>query len=170
MNRVAFEIMQHEGDGGYEDDDVWLDPAIDPMSYTPREDLVDGVAIMSVSFADVITGTVSEDEGAVLNVPFVAGYFRSADSYVNIVSSLCYAGDADADGDVDDDDLSLLLAHWGQDTDCQYGEFSGVVPVNDDDLSLLLANWTGSTVIPEPATLSLLAVSAMILQRHRRGW
>ena len=40
--------------------------------------------------------------------------------------------------------------------------------VDDSDLSLLLANWTGSTAVPEPATLSLLAVGALVLRHKRR--
>jgi len=83
----------------------------------------------------------------------------------------CDPGDADGDSDVDDDDLSLLLAHWGADTDCFHGEFNGFPPVNDNDLSLLLANWTGSTGpvgIPEPAGLVLLGVGALVGTRRRR--
>ena len=84
----------------------------------------------------------------------------------------CDPGDADGDGDVDDDDLSLLLAHWGADTDCTYGEFNGLPPVNDDDLSLLLANWTGSlgrAPIPEPVTMALMLLGASVLTHgHRR--
>ena len=57
-------------------------------------------------------------------------------------------GDANLDGVVDDLDLSLLLAHWNQDStgDCDggwgMGEFDGVAPVQDNDLALLLLNWT----------------------------
>jgi len=81
----------------------------------------------------------------------------------------CSPGDADDDGDVDDDDLSLLLANWGEDTDCAHGEFSGVPPVNDDDLSLLLANWTGSpaAAVPEPVTAVILVLGVCALRRRR---
>ncbi len=79
-------------------------------------------------------------------------------------------GDADHDGDVDDDDLSLLLANWGQDTDCDHGEFSGAAPVDDDDLSLLLANWTGplAAAVPEPMTIGLIALGLPALLRRRK--
>ena len=88
-------------------------------------------------------------------------------------------GDADLDTDVDDDDLSLLLANWGQDATGDpdggwgRGEFNGAAPIGDDDLSLLLANWNpgggGSAVIPDPATLSLLAMAAPALLKRRRN-
>ena len=83
-------------------------------------------------------------------------------------------GDANLDGVVDDADLSLLLANWSQDVTGEpdggwgKGEFDASAPVQDADLSLLLANWTGSGAIPEPASLSLLAVGAVALIRRRR--
>ena len=83
-------------------------------------------------------------------------------------------GDANLDGVVNDDDLSLVLANWNQDVtgdpDSGWGrgEFSGVAPVNDSDLSLLLANWTGGSQVPEPTTLGLLSVGALVLA-WRRG-
>ena len=97
-----------------------------------------------------------------------------ADTYYSMVKLVAATdgqpdmGDADGDGDIDDNDLSLLLANWGHDTDWGHGEFTGVAPVNDDDLSLLLANWTGSTAVPEPATLSVLAIAGSVLLRHKR--
>ena len=77
-------------------------------------------------------------------------------------------GDANGDTLVDDDDLSLLLAHWQQDVGWENGNFSGDNIVDDDDLSLLLANWTGSSSVPEPATLSLLALACCLVYRRRR--
>ena len=100
-----------------------------------------------------------------------ATWFRNIKlgQYGESTEPVCNPGDADDDGDVDDDDLSLLLANWGGDVDCTKGEFSGEAPVNDDDLSLLLANWTGAvTPVPEPATMTLLALGAWAALARRR--
>ena len=83
-------------------------------------------------------------------------------------------GDADGDGFVDDTDLSLVLANWNGGTEWGQGNFDGDNFVGDTDLSILLANWGASTpltvgeVIPEPATLVLLAVGGMVLIRRWR--
>ena len=101
--------------------------------------------------------------------------FTEAGTQIVVVEDL--VGDANRDGVVDDADLSLLLANWNQDVTRDpdggwgKGEFDASAPVQDADLSLLLANWTGSpdsVGIPEPAALSLLTVSAVVLVRRRR--
>ena len=84
-------------------------------------------------------------------------------------------GDANKDGVVNDADLSLLLANWGQDATgdpdggWSRGEFNDppTAPVDDSDLSLLLSNWTAAGAVPEPATLTLLALVAVTLRRRR---
>ncbi len=84
-------------------------------------------------------------------------------------------GDTDGSGTVDGDDLSLLLANWGPGTQWEQGNFNSDNTVNEDDLSLLLANWGASgapmvgEAIPEPVSLSLLAMGAMAFLRRRHG-
>ncbi len=87
-----------------------------------------------------------------------------------------YCFDIDLGGFIDDDDLSLLLANWGYGTTWGEGDLTGDGTVDDDDLSLLLANWgacssTAPEGIPEPTTLVLLAVGAILAlrQRHSRA-
>jgi len=84
-----------------------------------------------------------------------------------------YYGDADLDADVDLADLSILAFHWGASgAEWRDGDFDGTGSVNLADLSALAFYW-GSAVappaIPEPGTLSLLALAAgAVLKRRRR--
>lgn len=84
-------------------------------------------------------------------------------------------GDSDLDGVVDDSDLDALRLNWeAAGTGWAGGDFNGDGIVNIGDLGILAGNWglvgagpTGATV-PEPASLTLLAVAAMAWPGHRR--
>ena len=88
-------------------------------------------------------------------------------------------GDANLSGSVDDVDLTALATHWQQAGGWAEGDFTGDGFVNDLDLTVLATAWpdgAGPDVsgtssggdasgVPEPATLSLLAVLALSLSK-----
>lgn len=92
------------------------------------------------------------------------GYIGSV-AYVYDVAA---AGDATRDGLVDDSDLSVLLTNWNKPSGWSGGDFNGDGTTDDSDLSLMLAGWTISgAAVPEPTTLLLLAVGAVVIWRRR---
>ena len=170
MNQVVIEYSQT---GGTSPSD-WIrlggDENVVAFERAPGENEYTG---FTVNFGDVSAGSVvftalSEEQG-VANFGGT-GNAGLAEVRFYFPGQACDPGDADRDGDVDDDDLSLLLANWGADTDCEHGEFSGTPPVDDDDLSLLLANWTGPlpAAVPEPTAMAILAAGALILSRRKK--
>ena len=81
-------------------------------------------------------------------------------------------GDANGDGVVDDLDLTALVAHWEQYGDLADGDFNGDGFISQLDLTVLATAWPSGTgapedvsAIPEPATLSLLALLALSLPK-----
>ncbi len=87
-------------------------------------------------------------------------------------------GDLNGDGFVGLDDLDIVLNHWNQSVSAgvgMSGDPSGDGFVGLDDLDLVLNNWNNGTPpiapanIPEPGTLSLLAVGIGALVGRRRG-
>ena len=77
-------------------------------------------------------------------------------------------GDANQDGAVDLQDFGLLKANFGMTSGAVWGQgdFNGDGAIDLQDFGLLKANFgTGGAIIPEPATLSLLALGGLALIR-----
>jgi hypothetical protein len=97
-----------------------------------------------------------------------------------IQAGLTVMGDANMDGIVDVSDLGILAGNWEADIDVHWykGDFNldGIVDVSD--LGILAGNWeTDITadelapmldVVPEPASMSLLAIGGLTFFRFRR--
>jgi hypothetical protein len=81
-------------------------------------------------------------------------------------------GDADGDGDVDADDYLIVKANLGLATGAgaSDGDFDEDGTVEWDDLMTLQGAMSpaGGGVIPEPATMGLLAIGALALMRRKR--
>ncbi len=93
--------------------------------------------------------------------------------YYDIAS---HPGDANLDHIVDVSDLGILGSHFGENgVTFLEGDFNGDGIVDVADLGILGANWTASqatgnasALVPEPAALSLLAMSVLMVGHRRR--
>jgi enediyne biosynthesis protein E4 len=86
------------------------------------------------------------------------------------------SGDLNGDGFVGVDDLNIVLVNWNQTVtagDLLSGDPTGEGFVGVDDLNLVLVNWnnstppSGSTNIPEPGSVTVMALCGLVLLRHR---
>jgi hypothetical protein len=88
------------------------------------------------------------------------------------VTSDTEIGDANADGEVSLADLGILASNWGR-TDVfgpAFGDANFDGGVDLADLGILAANWgAGVTAVPEPGTLTMLAVAATTMLRRRHA-
>ncbi len=80
-------------------------------------------------------------------------------------------GDFDLDGDIDTTDLTILATNFGLGTTWSEGNANCDLVIDTTDLAILATNFgfVASGAVPEPATLSLLAVGSAALIRRRRA-
>ena len=93
---------------------------------------------------------------------------QSEIEWVRISTDPVVPGDANGDGVVDDLDLTALATHWQQYGGLAEGDFNGDGFISQLDLTALATAWPAPGApgaIPEPATLSLLALLALSLPK-----
>ena len=110
----------------------------------------------------------------------VAGHFGLTDEYENInaleaIPELCLLGDANNDGVVSADDYASVQSHFGDTGDVGIpGDANCDGLVSADDYASVQSNFgttygMGGATVPEPATLSLLAIGGMVMLKRRNS-
>ena len=84
-------------------------------------------------------------------------------------------GDVNGDGNVNVDDINVILANYLGAGGWYDGDLSGDGNINVDDINIVLANYLNSGdpcpqagTVPEPATMSLLALGGLAFIRRRK--
>ena len=116
-------------------------------------------------------GHASTDKGSIWKAGYhEAGMYREALRLAAIPA--WHPGDANGDSMVDVGDLGILGANYGRTNGATWttGDFTGDGAVDVGDLGILGADygWDAASMVPEPATLSLLTLAGLMLARHRQ--
>ena len=79
-------------------------------------------------------------------------------------------GDFDLDGDIDTTDLTILATNYGVGTTWAEGNANCDLVIDTTDLTIMATNFgfVASGAVPEPATMSLLALGGLAVLRRKR--
>ncbi len=112
--------------------------------------------------------SVNEDDVTNL-IEYLLEYDTDGDGHVDGMGTA--RGDFNLDGAVNGTDLSIMRSYFGGSAGYAGADANGDSTVNGTDLSLLASSFgfaVSSSPVPEPATLSLLALGAGGLVAHRK--
>ncbi len=145
--------------------------AYSPPGELPTLDINYGNAYRSSEFGDVY------DKDGNLLIGGSAEDVATRPMLVIEFGGLAIPGDANGDGLVDVADLGVVGANFGStQAMLEDGDFTGDGSVDVADLGVVGANWTAaqstgnaSALVPEPATLSLLAMSLLVVGHRWRA-
>ena len=163
------------GDPPYDKDaDSWFG---DPFAMSPPASIVALTEAANYYHIEAGTGGGSAYENADLayivttgDVAYYGVISRLAENYdVSAIAEMPLPGDANEDGSVDGADYTIWADNyqsggvgWGG------GDFNGDDVVDGGDYTIWADFYTGGGAIPEPATLTLLALGTMVMLRRRR--
>jgi hypothetical protein len=115
-------------------------------------------------------GDVDADDRAFLIANLAHTSFSSFDGVTGVWSTLGTApGDFNLDGAVDLLDLNKLTANYNGTGGWVDGDANGDGSIELLDLNKLTANYNFTVVVPEPMTMSLLAIGGVAVLRKRRS-
>jgi probable HAF family extracellular repeat protein len=132
---------------------------------------------LNTKYAGILpAGFTLNNATAIDNNGDIAGWGTDSSGNTNqafVIINPQLPGDANLDGRVDLNDLTIVLANFGKSTGMSWGtgDFAGDGRVDINDLTIVLAHFGqsagsslgGMTAVPEPSTLVLIGVGAMVL-------
>jgi glycosidase len=169
---------------------AWLTD-LDVSGNTDDDDVTTLIeSLFQTSFGDLdLNGTVDNSDLATLNANFGLAGLGWAAGDINgsglidqtdldiLLANLSLQGDLDGDGFVGINDLNIVLSNWNQAVPPAnpLADPSGDGFIGIDDLNTVLGNWNAGTPptstanIPEPTTLTLLALGSLTTLRRQRA-
>jgi len=168
FHHVAFSFDDTAGTTATDKIRVWIDGKYIVTTDTSGSGSAQGTAEFVLGKG---TASTSDFAGTVDEVRFYNGVLTSIQ--IAALQHALIPGDANGDGTVDDEDADIVTGNWGQQVrGAVRGDFNNDGAVNAADAAILTANWgtsiVESTAVPEPVSLALLAVGALVLAVGRR--